>query len=80
VTKNDLPRNVKLLGTASLLNDIASEVIYPLMPQFLIGVLGGIAALPSSLIFGWIYHAFGAFPAFAGAPDWRCAPRCCWQQ
>jgi MFS family permease len=36
-----LPRNVKLLGTVSLLNDIASEMIFPLMPQFLIKVLGG---------------------------------------
>ncbi len=36
-----LPRNVKLLGAASLLNDIASEMIFPLMPQFLISVLGG---------------------------------------
>ncbi len=36
-----LPRNVKLLGVASLLNDVASEIIYPLMPQFLITVLGG---------------------------------------
>jgi len=36
-----LPRNVKLLGVASLLNDVASEMIFPLMPQFLITVLGG---------------------------------------
>jgi MFS family permease len=36
-----LPRNVKLLGWASFLNDVASEMIYPLMPQFLIAVLGG---------------------------------------
>jgi len=36
-----LPRNVKLLGAASLLNDIASEMIFPLLPQFLITVLGG---------------------------------------
>jgi len=36
-----LPRNVKVLGLASLLNDVASEMIYPLMPQFLISVLGG---------------------------------------
>src|SRR4051812_7287045 len=36
-----LPRNVRLLGVTSLVNDIASEMIYPLMPQFLIGVLGG---------------------------------------
>lgn len=36
-----LPRNVKLLGWASLLNDVASEMIFPLLPQFLITVLGG---------------------------------------
>jgi MFS family permease len=36
-----LPRNVWLLGFASLLNDIASEMIYPLLPNFLLGVLGG---------------------------------------
>ncbi|WDI39893.1 MFS transporter [Bremerella sp. P1] len=36
-----LPRNVKLLGWASCLNDIASEMIFPLLPQFLITVLGG---------------------------------------
>jgi MFS family permease len=36
-----LPRNVKILGWASLLNDVASEMIFPLMPQFLLAVLGG---------------------------------------
>jgi MFS family permease len=36
-----LPRNVQLLGWASLLNDVASEMIFPLLPQFLIAVLGG---------------------------------------
>lgn len=36
-----LPRNVKLLGATSLLNDVASEMIFPLMPQFLLTVLGG---------------------------------------
>lgn len=41
VPDRSLPRNVKLLGAASLLNDVASEMIYPLMPQFLVGVLGG---------------------------------------
>jgi len=40
-SRSALPRNVKLLGYASLINDIASEMIYPLMPHFLIGVLGG---------------------------------------
>src|SRR6476619_7601132 len=36
-----LPRNVKVLGLASLLNDTASEMIYPLLPHFLLNVLGG---------------------------------------
>ncbi len=36
-----LPVNVRLLGGASLLNDVASEAIFPLLPQFLITVLGG---------------------------------------
>ena len=36
-----LPRNVKVLGLASLLNDIASEMIFPLLPSFLLTVLGG---------------------------------------
>ena len=36
-----LPRNVKVLGWASLFNDIAGEMVYPLLPQFLITVLGG---------------------------------------
>ncbi len=39
-----LPRNVKLFGWASLLNDVASEMIYPLLPKFLLNVLGGSAA------------------------------------
>lgn len=36
-----LPRNVVVLGFSSLLNDIASEMIYPLLPGFLLAVLGG---------------------------------------
>lgn len=41
-----LPRQVKLFGAVSLLNDFASEMIYPLLPAFVTGVLGaGPAAL-----------------------------------
>jgi MFS family permease len=40
-SNQSLPGNVKLLGAASLLNDIASEMIFPLLPQFLLTVLGG---------------------------------------
>ena len=36
-----LPRSVKVVGVASLLNDTASEIIYPLLPHFLLRVLGG---------------------------------------
>jgi len=36
-----LPRNVRILGWTSFPNDVASEMIYPLLPQFLIVVLGG---------------------------------------
>ena len=39
--QQSLPRNVKVLGGASLLNDIASEMIFPLLPHFLLTVLLG---------------------------------------
>lgn len=39
--KQPLPRNVKVLGWVSFLNDVASEMIFPLLPQFLLTVLGG---------------------------------------
>src|SRR6266545_4860233 len=42
-----LPRQVKLFGAVSLLNDFASEMIYPLLPAFVTGVLG---AGPQALI------------------------------
>jgi MFS family permease len=35
------PRQVKLFGAVSLLNDFASEMVYPLLPAFVTGVLGG---------------------------------------
>jgi MFS family permease len=38
-----LPAGVWLLGGVSLLNDVASESIYPLLPFFLTSVLGGTA-------------------------------------
>ncbi|HLQ47113.1 MAG TPA: MFS transporter [Planctomycetaceae bacterium] len=36
-----MPHTVKVLGVASLLNDIASEMIFPLLPTFIVTVLGG---------------------------------------
>jgi hypothetical protein len=40
-TVRSLPRNVKVLGAVSLANDIATEMIFPLLPAFLLAVLSG---------------------------------------
>lgn len=39
--QQQLPRQVKLFGAVSLLNDFASEMVYPLLPAFVTGALGG---------------------------------------
>ncbi len=44
-----LPGQVKLFGAVSLLNDFASEMVYPLLPAFVTGVLGGGAAALGAL-------------------------------
>jgi MFS family permease len=36
-----LPRTVQLLAWASFLNDVASEMVYPQLPRFLLQMLGG---------------------------------------
>lgn len=43
--KHALPRNVKALGAVSLLADVSSEMIFPLLPLFLTTVLGASAAM-----------------------------------
>lgn len=58
-----LPRNVRVLGLSSLLNDIASEMIFPLLPDFLmtlasgnkfyLGVIEGLADSVASLLKLW---------------------------
>jgi MFS family permease len=40
IALRSLPRSVWLLGAISLLNDAASEMVYPLLPLFLAGTLG----------------------------------------
>lgn len=37
--KLDIPKNVLILGLVSFFNDIASEMIYPLVPIFLTSVM-----------------------------------------
>src|SRR5215472_10410676 len=61
--RQSLPRNVKVLGLASLLNDTASEMIYPLLPHFLVtallgnrfslGVIEGVADAVASFVKLW---------------------------
>ena len=58
--KHAMPMAVIVLGIVSLLNDVASEMIYPVLPLFLATVLGagpvalglieGIAEATSSLL------------------------------
>src|SRR3990167_11303498 len=66
-----IPRNVILLGLVSFFNDVASEMIYPIIPIFLTTILGtpiavigfieGIAEATASLskfIFGYVSDYF----------------------
>src|SRR2546428_11012357 len=68
-----LPRTVKLLGAVSLLNDFASEMIYPLLPAFMTGVLGAgpqaLGALDGAAEFAASVVKFGA-----GRPAGRRGP------
>jgi len=42
-----LDRNVKALGAASFFQDVASEMVYPLLPTFILSLGGGAAVLGS---------------------------------
>src|SRR2546423_11202363 len=68
-----LPRQVKLFGWVSLLNDFASEMIYPLLPAFVTGVLGGgpgaLGALDGAAEFAAAVVKLGAGPG-AGQRRW----------
>ena len=59
-----LPRQVKLFGWVSLLNDFASEMIYPLLPAFIVGTLGGgpqaLGALDGAAEFAAAFVKLGA--------------------
>src|SRR2546422_9912624 len=59
-----LPRQVKLFGWGSLFNDFASEMIYPLLPAFVTGVLGGgpqaLGALDGAAEFAAAFVKLGA--------------------
>jgi MFS family permease len=59
-----LPRPVWLFGLVSLFNDFASEMIYPLLPAFVTGVLGGgalsLGALDGAAEFAASFVKYGA--------------------
>src|SRR2546422_10169511 len=59
-----LPRQVKLFGWGSLFNDFASDMIYPLLPAFVTGVLGGgpqaLGALDGTAEFAAAFVKLGA--------------------
>jgi MFS family permease len=59
-----LPRQAKLFGLVSLLNDFASEMIYPLLPAFVTAVLGGgavsLGALDGAADFASAFVKYGS--------------------
>src|SRR6184192_4622982 len=69
-----LPRPVKLFGFVSLLNDFASEMIYPLLPAFVTGVLGAgpqaLGALDGAAEFAAAFVKLGA-GRLADRVPWR---------
>jgi len=69
-----LPRKVKLFGWVSLLNDFASEMIYPLLPAFVTGVLGAgpqaLGALDGAAEFAAAFVKLGA-GRMADRVPWR---------
>src|SRR5436853_6902254 len=69
-----LPRQVKLFGAVSLLNDFASEMIYPLLPALVTGVLAAgpqaLGALDVAADFAAAFVKLGA-GRLADRPDCR---------
>jgi MFS family permease len=72
--RQQLPRQVKLFGAVSLLNDFASEMVYPLLPAFVTGVLGG-GALALGALDGAADAASAFVKFFAGRTADRPARR-----
>ena len=68
--RQQLPRQVKLFGAVSLLNDFASEMVYPLLPAFVTGVLGG-----GAIALGALDGAADAAAAFVKLVSGRLADR-----
>ena len=77
---NKVPKNVIVLGLVSFFNDIASEMVYPIVPIFLssvlkvstpiIGIIEGIAEATASIgkfIFGYLSDKIGSRKPFVSS-------------
>lgn len=64
---NKLPKKIILLGWVSFFADISSEMIYPLLPLFLVGILGA-PVLALGLIEGVAQAIVSALAAFIQSP------------
>ncbi len=76
-----MPANVKLLGLTSLVNDIASEMIYPLLPDLLRGIMAGTyeqVALAIGVIEGIAEAISSILKLFAGSWSDRTGRRKSW--
>ncbi len=62
-----LPRDVVVLGWVSFFADVSSEMVYPLLPLFVVAVLGG-----STVALGWVEGVAAAVVAVLTAlAGWR---------
>jgi MFS family permease len=77
--KRPLPRAVWLLSWVSFFADVSSEMIYPLLPLFLIGVLGSSKA-QLGIIEGAAVLIVSVMTAFAGFRSDRSGKRVIWIQ
>lgn len=78
-TPRPLPRAVWLLSWVSFFADVSSEMIYPLLPLFLVGVLGS-SKMQLGLIEGAAVLIVAVMTAFAGFRSDRSGRRVRWIQ
>jgi MFS family permease len=62
-----LPREVVVLGWVSFFADVSGEMVYPLLPLFVVGALGG-----STVALGWVEAvATGSVAVLTALAGWR---------
>jgi MFS family permease len=75
--RTPLPRQVWLLGAVSFFADVSGEMIYPLLPLFIVGVLGA-SATDMGWIEGTAQATVAVLAAYAGARSDRFRRRVPW--